>query len=272
MRFQWRQRSNGLLDTRGHPANAGQHRQQSYRCHLSAAAPAPIVFPVLLEICAKFADYWFCAENAGAHRVARGQRTDASNVQANRAQLQVSTILKTSEAGRDRRVHARASGGGHVWFALVGSVVLGCATAARAADETGLVVKVYACPTGQASATAERLRTEFGPIAGVRIAADERTAKVIAQAPPAVQARISQRLAALMPGQTVQAAGASGPAGGASPSRSISLHRVKTEQVEASLWSMLGNRLSALPSSRPQARRYRLALAGGGRVEKKGPP
>ena len=178
----------------------------------------------------------------------------------------MSTILKTSDAGRKPWVPARGASGGRIWPALLAAALVWCAAAVRA-DETGLVVKVYACPTGQAAATAEKLRTEFGAIAGVRIAADERTAKVIAQAPPQVQARISQRLATLTPNTASQPPGASSQAGGATPSRNISLHRVTAEQVEASLWSMLGSRLSALPSSRPQARRYRLALAGGGSVD-----
>ena len=43
------------------------------------------------------------------------------------------------------------------------------------------------------------LRNEYGVIPGVRVAADERTSRVIVQAPPEVQSRISQRLAAAFP-------------------------------------------------------------------------
>lgn len=130
------------------------------------------------------------------------------------------------------------------------------ATAEFAWAQTGPVVKVYPCPTGTAQSTADRLRAEFGAVPGVRIAADERTSQVITQAPPDVQAQISQRLATPM----------SAPAG-ASQSRSIALHRKTPEEFEAALWATLGNRLSAVPGAGPQERRYRLSLVGGASIE-----
>ncbi len=133
----------------------------------------------------------------------------------------------------------------------------------------------YRCPTGQAAATAERLRTEFGAISGVRIAADERTSQVIVLAPANIQATIRQRLAAGGPVSAAPAAPAATPRPvemppahvGAEQSRSVALRNIKPDQLEASLWNMLGNRFSSLPASRTQTKRYRLALAGGGSID-----
>ena len=61
----------------------------------------------------------------------------------------------------------------------------------------------------QAAVTADTLRNEYGVIPGVRVAADERTSRVIVQAPPEVQVRISQRLAAVFP--DLQPAAREGP-------------------------------------------------------------
>jgi type II secretory pathway component GspD/PulD (secretin) len=147
-----------------------------------------------------------------------------------------------------------------------------------AAAQTGMTVKVYSCPAGTAQGMADRLLHEFGVIPGVRIAADPRTSQVIAQAPPEVQAQISQRMA----GVAAESAGypRSGSAAAQLPaadspvrlpagqmrSRSVALRRLRAEQLEAALWNMLGDRLSATPGGSSEIRRYRLALASGGAV------
>ncbi len=115
-------------------------------------------------------------------------------------------------------------------------------------------------------ATAERLRTEFGLLPGVRIAADERTSQVITQAPPEVQTKISQRLTASAAPSTPTAAPPALPAA-ASQSRTVALRNVNANQFEASLWSTLGNRLFALSSPRPQTKRYRLVSANSGNLD-----
>ena len=101
------------------------------------------------------------------------------------------------------------------------------ATPVRA--DNGLTVKVYACPTGQAQAVADQLRTEFGLTPGVRIAADPRTNQVVIQAPPEIQARISQRHAEIVPAEK-PAAAADQPSGAPAPAGStkkVSLRYVK---------------------------------------------
>ncbi len=129
--------------------------------------------------------------------------------------------------------------------------------------EDGLVVKLYACPQGQAAATAENLRNEFGVIPGVRVAADERTARVIVQAPPEVQSRISQRMATTFPAlQPLPEK----PAAGQTESRDIHLNRIQPDQLETALWTTLGNRLTAMPQQRATLRGYRLALSTPGQV------
>jgi type II secretory pathway component GspD/PulD (secretin) len=143
--------------------------------------------------------------------------------------------------------------------------------------DSGTTYKVYPCPAGTAQSVADRLWNEYGVIAGVRIAAEPQTSQVVVQAPPEVQARISQRLAGTA-GQSAPPAAAvaanpdapgripaGAPAGGVQ-SRSVSLRRLSAEQLEARLWGMLGNRLSATPGGSREIRRYRLALASGGAV------
>ena len=109
------------------------------------------------------------------------------------------------------------------------------------------MVKLYACPQGQAAATADALRNEYGVIPGVRVAADERTSQVIVQAPPEVQTRISQRLAAAFPDCSRRPRR---PRRARSKSARFRCKQIQADQLEAALWSTLGNRLTALPEQR----------------------
>ncbi len=139
---------------------------------------------------------------------------------------------------------------------LVGAaLLLTFGVAQSASAEGGLVVKLYPCPRGQAAVTADTLRDEYGVIPGVRVAADPRTSQVIVQAPPEVQTRISQRLAAAFP--ELQPA---------VEARHVPLQRIQADQLEASLKNTLGDRLSAIPEKRPASHGYRLALASGGTI------
>ena len=95
------------------------------------------------------------------------------------------------------------------------------------------------------------------------MAADERTSQVIIQAPPEVQSRISQRLAAAFP--DLQPAAEKAPAGSVEV-RQITLQRIQPDQLDAALWSTLGNRLTAMPDQRAPSHGYRLAMSGGGVV------
>ena len=118
--------------------------------------------------------------------------------------------------------------------------------------EGGLVVKLYVCPQGQAATMADTLRNEYGVIPGVRVAADERTSRVIVQAPAEVQSRVSQRMAAAFPDlQPAPEKGAAGPI----ESRQIPLKRIQADQLETALWNTLGNRLTAIPEQRPRIAR-----------------
>jgi general secretion pathway protein D len=135
--------------------------------------------------------------------------------------------------------------------------------------QTAPVVKAYLCPIGTAQATADRLRSEFGGLAGVTIAGDERTSQVVACAPPDIQARIGQRLAVLtVPAAAPAAAGPTNPPpASVNQSRSVLLQHCTAEQLESSLKWILENRLSALPAARLQERRYRVSVADGENVD-----
>ena len=139
-----------------------------------------------------------------------------------------------------------------------------------AAAQTGPVVRIYACPAGQAATIADRLRDEFGVFRDVRIASDERTSQVIVQAPAEVQSRVPQRLRVLaaMPAKApCRRVASAGPRPGATAAyqiRRIGLSHTRPESMAASLSSVFGGRLVSLPSQELQTRRYRLALSGGG--------
>ena len=142
-----------------------------------------------------------------------------------------------------------------------------------ASAETTPVVKAYVCPAGTAQGTAEKLRTEFGVIPGVRIAADDRTSQVIVYAPAELQTFIARRLAVMAtPAPANAPAGEAKPAisdaaGSTNRSRSVSLRHCAVEQLEAALVGLLGNRLTAVSSPQPQTRRFRVACGGGDNVE-----
>jgi type II secretion system protein D len=146
-------------------------------------------------------------------------------------------------------------------IATVGAAILLLVRPAAADSE--LVVKFYQCPQGQAAATADSLRNEYGVIPGVRVAADERTSQVIVQAPAELQSRISQRLAAAFP-NLQPAADKAAPA--SAEVREITLKRIQAEQLETALWSTLANRLTALPDQRAASHGYRLTLSNGAAV------
>jgi general secretion pathway protein D len=145
-----------------------------------------------------------------------------------------------------------------------------------AVAQTTPAVKAYVCPAGTVQAAAEQLRNEFGMIPGVGIAADERTSQVIVVASPEIQTRISQRLAALTtPARVLPPSGPASPATAVATTGgenrfsvvSLSLRHCTAEQLEASLASILGNRLLVIPSAQLQTRRYRVASRGGENVD-----
>jgi general secretion pathway protein D len=138
--------------------------------------------------------------------------------------------------------------------------------------QSAATVAAYPCPNGAAQSTAELLRKEFGAVSSVRIAADERTSQVIVYAPPDVQTRISQRLAVLSAPANALPAGRVPRA--LTPDRatesgyqfrtiSLSLQHCTATQLETALAEILGNRLTATPSPRPQMRLFRVSLRGG---------
>lgn len=73
----------------------------------------------------------------------------------------------------------------------------------RKPDSTAPEVQGYRLPAGDNGAVVTRLQTEFGHLAGVRIALDDRTRQIIVVAPAGVQQQVAQRLrAAEAAGQT----------------------------------------------------------------------
>jgi len=157
---------------------------------------------------------------------------------------------------------------GGAWFrqqiTLVGVGLLSAVLFTQSAGaQDRLVAKAYKCPQGQAAATADTLRNDYGVIPGVRVAVDERTSQVIVQAPPEVQARISQRMATAYPDLQPPAEKATASS---AEVRQIALQRVQPEQLDAALWSTVGNRLTAVAEQRAGSRGYHLTMTGGGVV------
>ena len=146
---------------------------------------------------------------------------------------------------------------------VAATLLLTLFTSVPARAESGLVAKLYSCPQGQAAITADTLKNEYGAIPGVRVFVLDQTSQVFVQAPPEVQTRISQRLAAAFPNQEPPA---EKPTANRVEVRQVALKRISTDQFEAALWNTLGNRLAAMPEQRIGSRGYRLALSNGGSV------
>jgi general secretion pathway protein D len=161
----------------------------------------------------------------------------------------------------EKRIRSRPAGG-MLWvaFGVLATVSL---TAGSASADSDLAVRIYGCPAGQAAATADALRTEFGAVANVRIAADERTSQVIVQAPPETQSRIGQRLAASTPAAAGRQPDERRAPTAPPQSRTIVLRHARPEQIELALLNVLGERLSLTANQRPLVKQYRLALPGG---------
>ena len=136
------------------------------------------------------------------------------------------------------------------------------------------VLKVYPCTPGSARAIATQLRELYRAVPGVRVGADDRLGQVLVEAPPAIQAQISQRLKLPAPAlgpqsprvasaapQTVPPAAARGPR-----SRTLQLRHTTAQQLEAALVKTLGGRLTPIVGGGQAAREYRLDLPGGGKI------
>ncbi len=143
-----------------------------------------------MEKCVKFADYISYAEIRGTGIACTSPRSQGFLDLSARTQTIVKTdLLKTKRIGFLNHV------------ARVGTAVLiTFITSLPAWAQSESVVKLYACPREHASVTTDNLIKEYG-LAGVRVAYDEPHSQLIVEAPPEVQARISQRLAAAFPNQ-----------------------------------------------------------------------
>ena len=147
--------------------------------------------------------------------------------------------------------------------ALVGTTLLLTFLASVPAwAQSGLLVRLYPCPKDQAAVASDSLRNDFGVIAGVRIAYDERTSQLIVQAPAEVQVRVSQRLAAAFPNQQPEAEKA---AASQVEVRQVPLKQLQTEQLESLLMGSLGTRLD-----RHAGTADRLARLSPGIVQRRG--
>ena len=159
----------------------------------------------------------------------------------NKEQLQVNTVLKTSTCRQPSR---------RMLCVALGLFVTLSFTACSASAQNDLTVRVYTCPTGQAPATADRLRTEFGVFAGVRIAADERTSQVIVQAPAEIQSRVGQRLSAAAPAAAVRQPDNREAPAAAPESRNITLRYATAAADRPSFVEHLGqSACSAMPAA-----------------------
>jgi type II secretion system protein D len=160
----------------------------------------------------------------------------------------------------------------------VGSLDKAQSTSAAPAASSGSqpLLKVYSCPPGRASTVAGALQDEFGRTSGVRIVPDERTSQVLVLAAPEVQALVAARLG--------EAAGQSGPVAIPEPARppasaqaepvrgseylqQLQLSHTTAGSLEASLASILGDRLIPAATQVPGTASYRLKLSDGGEVK-----
>ena len=148
------------------------------------------------------------------------------------------------------------------------------AEAQLAADDPRLVTRVYPCPGGDAEEIAARLRERYQGNDQVRIVADGSSRRIVVRAPASIQEEIARQgppPAPSGPGQR----GATPPPGpqqqngqGGGPQvHEVALRNVTCSELESSLRTLLGSRLSPQPPSQAGVRRLSLDLSEGSTVE-----
>ncbi len=158
-------------------------------------------------------------------------------------------------------------------FMAVGIVLLaGTSMKAQeqASKDSGPILKAYSCPIGIIEGTAVRLKEKFKGQPDVRITSNLRTAQILVFAPLETQSQIAEIMAGIK-GATVsqpnRAASIHNPPGAidsrASKSVSISLQNINGKQLEQTLLSMLGNRLTAVPPGELGTSSFQSILPGG---------
>jgi type II secretion system protein D len=168
------------------------------------------------------------------------------------------------------------------------------ASASPSAGASGAVLNTYRCEPGKAEATAAALQADFGKTPGVRIVTDTRTSQLLVLAPPAVQAQVADRLgtspassASSSPALAVQPSAvspsvkpslASAGEGGTTAAstvaatsaamvQEISLRNSNAANIETTLATVFGSRMSKLASSTDDVARYRLTPKQGGGID-----
>ena len=167
------------------------------------------------------------------------------------------------------------------WLVAAGASAQAPQPPAGAVRPSAGVVEGYSVPAGDLNALAAQLQQQFAANRDVRIAADPRTRKIVAIAPPEVQrqigAAIAQALAQPAAGPGLQAPGApaAGPAMGPPVGPPMpphnqrrSLERLRLEHVtwkefEDKLIRIWGARLTAATNAGGDAAQFQIRTAGG---------
>jgi type II secretory pathway component GspD/PulD (secretin) len=134
------------------------------------------------------------------------------------------------------------------------------AEGAAAPRSGGPVLKNYPARTGDATALAAWLRSQFTGVADLRIAADQRTAQVLVLATPQLHSQVAQRIE-----QYPGGAGVSEPAQaavGAVGQKVLTLRHNTAMQIEAALAKTLGTRLTPNRAGAPGGSNYLFPIAG----------
>ena len=123
------------------------------------------------------------------------------------------------------------------------------------------VFKAYQSPEADVEAAAKKLQAQFAGTSGVRVAADERTGKLLIVAPPEVHRQLAGRLTATEVGE--------GPTSRpASPrvQKTLSLKNTKSRDFEVALTKLVGRQLPATTQRNGQVVDYTIVSRGGNRV------
>jgi type II secretion system protein D len=145
--------------------------------------------------------------------------------------------------------------------------------AAAARQDSAAVVEGYSVPAGDLNALAVHLQQQFAAHRDVRIAADARSRKIVAIAPPELQRQIAAAIAQGVGGPGLAAPGAPSPdpaiappAGPPNERRSLErlrLQHVTWKQFEDKLIQIWGTRLTAATNAGGDAAQFQIRSASG---------
>lgn len=129
------------------------------------------------------------------------------------------------------------------------------------------VVRMYPCPADRQADVVTRMQNQWAGRDDVRVAANPQAGQIFVLAPPEIHEAITRQLATppALPSPPVPVVSANPVPTAVAPF--VMLGQVRVEQIEATLFQLLGSRLVAMPNPLPNGAQYVFVDAAGKRLE-----